>query len=105
MKKRVIWTIIVIVILFCAWAPWITESYAVNKARQHFNIQGWIPEDNPCDPECGGCPTTFIGKIPFGALVHINYGCEHMFVREGPIYMDTYYIPFFGTSNKINTAQ
>jgi len=105
MKKRTIWAIVVIVILLLAWAPWITESYSVNKARQHFNFQGGIPEDNPCDPECGGCPTTFVGEIPFGALVHINYGCEHMFIGEGSIFMDTYYISSLGTSHKIYSTQ
>jgi len=105
MKKSTIWTIIVLVIVLCAWAPWITESYSINKARDHFNHLGWAPEDNPCDPECGGCPTTFLGGIPFGALVHINYGCEHMFIGAGPIHRDTYYISFLGTSYKINTAQ
>lgn len=37
-KTKIVLIIVILIILLLAWAPWITEEYAINKVRQDSNF-------------------------------------------------------------------
>jgi len=37
-KTRIILIIVILAILLLAWAPWITDEYAINKVRKNSNF-------------------------------------------------------------------
>ena len=97
MKKKIIWTVIIIIILLCAWAPWITESYAINKVTRKFNEKNEGIIDG-CGFNCEGCVVNFEGRTLFGTKVSTAYSCGMYSPNHSPEFTKTYFIPFFGTT-------
>jgi len=99
MKKTIIWASLTILILLCAWAPWITESYSVNKVQEQFNNQEEIPE-NPCGFNCNDCGIKFEGRTFFGTQASASYACGMMVQNQGPQFVKLYFISFIGTTHE-----
>ena len=57
-----------------AWAPWITPSFAAQRAEDHFT-SSWQGVADGCGLHCTGCGAIGTQKVLFGALVELEYAC------------------------------
>ncbi len=69
--------IVLIVLAFlaiCAWSPWLTQPVAENRAVDSFD-KAWEFVADGCGTNCQGCGAISSQRVPFGALVTIEYAC------------------------------
>jgi hypothetical protein len=60
-------------ILF-AWSPWLTQTYAATHAVKAFD-KAWQFVADGCGTNCQRCGSVSSQRLPFGALVTIEYAC------------------------------
>ena len=85
----------------CAWSPWLTPSFAEIRAVDSFN-KAWQYVADGCGTDCKGCGAISSHRVPFGALVTIEYGCG-MIPVDSPQYHQkvTAFISSFGSVHVI----
>ncbi len=63
-----------VLIVICAWSPWLTQASAEARAVESFN-QAWEFVADGCGTNCKGCGAVSSQRVPFGVLVTIDYAC------------------------------
>lgn len=66
--------IVILLIGFFAWSPWLTESFTKARAVTPFN-KTWESVADGCGMNCEGCGARSARRVPFGAWVVIEYAC------------------------------
>jgi hypothetical protein len=61
-------------IILSAWSPWLTQAYAEARAAEAFD-KAWEFVIDGCGTNCKGCGAVAFQRVPFGALVTIEYAC------------------------------
>jgi len=61
-------------LLLAAWSPWLTPGFAADRAVDSFN-KAWATVIDGCGTNCKGCGAVSSRRVPFGALVTIEYAC------------------------------
>jgi hypothetical protein len=57
-----------------AWSPWLTASFTKTRAVDLFN-KAWESVADGCGTNCNGCGALSVRRVPFGALVTVEYAC------------------------------
>lgn len=93
-------------ILFCllligllSWSPWLTDSFAEIRAVDSFN-RAWQSVADGCGTNCNGCGAILTRRVPFGALVAIEYACG-LIPEDSPQYHERaeIFISAFGSAH------
>jgi hypothetical protein len=98
MQKKILATaVLVLMAVLSVWPPWLTHTYAENRAIISFN-KSWEYVIDGCGTACNGCGAISSQRIPLGMLVTIEYACE-MMPADLPEYHDraTAFVSVFGT--------
>jgi hypothetical protein len=66
--------VMLVLIVLCAWSPWLTPTSAEVRAVDEFN-KAWEFVADGCATNCVGCGAVSSQRVPFGALVRIEYAC------------------------------
>ena len=66
-------TTLVVIILFL-WAPWISGSYAKERAVAEFE-RAWLNVADGCGFACHGCGAAEVKKVAFGMQVTLEFAC------------------------------
>jgi len=73
-KRFLLPFLIILILVFILWAPWITQSYAEKRAEEAFTTT-WEGVADGCGFNCSGCGVEESRKTGFGYLVEIEYAC------------------------------
>ena len=76
-------TTLVIISLFL-WSPWITKTYAKERAVAEFE-RAWLNVADGCGFSCHGCGAIAAKKVAFGTQVTLDYACG-MLPADSPEY-------------------
>lgn len=63
-----------ILVVTCAWSPWLTQASAEARAVDSFN-KSWQLVADGCGTNCKGCGAVSSQRVPFGVLVTIEFAC------------------------------
>ena len=66
--------ILLILIVMCAWSPWLTQVSAEVRAVNSF-VRAWEYVADGCGMNCKGCGAVSSQRVPFGVLVTLEYAC------------------------------
>jgi len=90
-------------IVIAAWSPWLTQASAESRAVNSFN-KAWEFVADGCGTSCKGCGAVSSQRVPFGALVTIDYACG-MIPADVPEYHQqaTGFVSGFGTVHGLPT--
>jgi len=79
MKRRLSLIVIItlIVIAIFAWSPWISGTYAKQRAVAEFE-RAWLNAADGCGFACHGCGAADVKRVPFGMQVTLEYACGAM---------------------------
>ena len=85
-----------ILIGLCAWSPWINQETASRLAESRFN-QAWDGVMDGCGTFGEELGAKGFRKIPFSAVVTLDYQCGLVAPDELPLHT-TIYVTFLGTT-------
>jgi hypothetical protein len=94
MQKKSLVLIALLVLGLCAWSPWITQEAAFDLTETQFN-EAWSGIIDGCGTDWNGLGATNFRKIPFGAMVTLEYQCKLIMPGQPPIQTEVY-VAFFG---------
>jgi hypothetical protein len=83
-----------IVISLFAWSPWLTPSTASKLTENQFN-KAWYGVMDGCGTYGDNLGVQDFQKIPFGAIVNLDYQCGLVMPDEAALHT-TVYVSFFG---------
>lgn len=66
--------LIAILLIVCAWSPWVNEEFAQQKAKQGFK-EYWENSNDGCSINCENCGPKDTQKVLFGRKVNFIYNC------------------------------
>ncbi|WP_336789868.1 hypothetical protein [Paenibacillus sp. MMO-177] len=90
-------TALLIIVIICAWSPWISKAYASDRTINQFKTE-WKDTADGCGFNCEGCGVRSSERKLFGWKVTINYACGQLAENQKPIIKTkTYYVSFIGT--------
>lgn len=91
--------LLVVILLLClaAWAPWISQDFARQRAEQQF-ASAWQGVSDGCGFNCKDCGAKGAVKTWFGYQVDLEYACG-MLPADTPEYHKTVhaFVSFLGT--------
>jgi len=83
-KIPLIATVTLVVIALLLWSPWISGSYAKERAVAEFE-RAWLNVADGCGFACHGCGAVEVKKVAFGMQVTLEYACG-MLPADSPEY-------------------
>jgi hypothetical protein len=63
-----------LLLMVCAWSPWLTQTSVQSRAVDSFN-RSWQSVADGCGTMCNGCGAISSQRVPFGVLVTIEFAC------------------------------
>jgi hypothetical protein len=95
--------IILSLVIFFAWSPWLTQDSAEFRTVETFN-KAWEFVADGCGTNCKGCGVVSSQRIPFGMLVTMEYACG-LIPADTPEYHQqaTAFVSPFGTVHGLPT--
>jgi len=78
----------------CAWSPWLTRETASKLAENQFN-HAWNGVMDGCGTAGNKLGAKDFQKIPFGAIISLDYQCGFVKPNEAPLHTKVY-ISFLG---------
>lgn len=93
-KKILSWILLLGIAGVCAWSPWLTPETASRLADTQFN-QAWNSVIDGCGTSGEDLGPKDFRKIPFGAVVTLDYQCGLVMPGE-PALRTTVYVSFMG---------
>lgn len=92
---RIIYSLLAIGLF--AWSPWLTPVFTENRVVSSFD-KAWESVADGCGTNCKGCGALSSRRVPFGALVTLEYGCGLM-PEDSQLYHERaeVFISAFGT--------
>lgn len=96
MFKKGVGVILFVILAVCAWSPWITQDRAFPLAETQFN-EAWSGIIDGCGTAWNDLGARDFRKIPFGAMVTLEYQCGLVMPGEPPL-VTTVYISFLGVA-------
>ena len=75
---------ILLILGLLAWSPWISHSYAKERAVAEFEL-AWLNVADGCGFNCHGCGAIDVKKVAFGMQVTLEYACG-MLPADSPEY-------------------
>ena len=86
-----------------AWSPWISQSYAKERAVIEFE-RAWLNVADGCGFGCHNCGAVAARHIPFGVQVTLEYACG-MLPSDSPEYHEkvNVFVSFIGKAHGIPT--
>jgi hypothetical protein len=73
-KSPALVLVALVLIVICAWSPWLTQASAEVRAVDSFD-NAWELVADGCGTNCKGCGAVSSQRVPFGVLVTIDYAC------------------------------
>ena len=90
MRKRIsILAVVAIITGLCAWSPWLTHRTASELAEKQFN-DAWNEVIDGCGTSGTNLGINEYRKIPFGAVVTLDYQCGLVMPDEPPLHTTIY---------------
>lgn len=96
MLKKGLALVVLVIVGLCAWSPWITQATAFQLAESQFNA-AWSGIIDGCGTAWNDLGAKDFRKIPFGALLTLEYQCGLVMPGE-PALETQVYLSFFGTA-------
>ena len=95
MRNKIITLLVCIALIgLCAWSPWLTRETASRLAEYQFN-RAWNTIIDGCGTAGNKLGAREFRKIPFGAILTLDYQCGLVMPNE-PHLHTTIYVSFFG---------
>jgi len=86
----------VIAVALLAWSPWLTKDNTSRIAEDQFN-QAWNGVIDGCGTSGKEYGVKDYRKVPFGAVVILDYQCGLVMPNEPPLHTNVY-VTFWGTT-------
>ena len=100
-KFVVLWTIISLIMVLLAWAPWLTRDGLISATEARFE-QLWQNVTDGCGFNCQGCGVIASRRVLFGAAVEIEYACGMLPTDLAEYHQQsTVYVSFFGSVHNL----
>lgn len=96
MQNKTLGPLVLLVLILCAWSPWITEESAFHLAETQFN-KAWDGIIDGCGTDWNDLGAKDFRKVPFGAMVTLEYQCGLVMPGE-PALETTVFVSFFGVA-------
>ena len=93
-SKILIGAFILVIIGLCAWSPWLTQETASRLAETQFN-EAWSGIIDGCGTSGIDPGAREFRKLPFGAVVTLDYQCG-LVMPDEPALHTTVYVSFVG---------
>ena len=93
-SKILIWAFILVIIGLCAWSPWLTQETASRLAETQFN-EAWSGIIDGCGTSGLDLGAREFRKLPFGAVVTLDYQCGLVMPDEAALRTNVY-VSFVG---------
>ena len=102
-KFSLVGLITLVLLVLCAWSPWLTQTSAEVRAVDSFN-KAWESVADGCGTNCKGCGAISSQRVPFGVFVTIDYACG-MIPADVPEYHQqaTAFVSVLGTVHGLPT--
>ena len=96
MRRIVLISIAVVVVVLVIWAPWLTRQVAEDTVIDQFNSI-WDGVVDGCGFDCNGCGVIGTERTLLGYKVEIEYGCG-LIPKDSPQYhqIDHAFVSVFG---------
>jgi hypothetical protein len=95
-KKILAFTVFIILIGLCAWSPWLTQDTTSRLAETQFN-NAWNGVMDGCGTSGKEYGVKDYRKVPFGAVVTLDYQCG-LIAPDEPSLHTKIYVTFLGTT-------
>jgi len=95
-KLILVTTILILLIGLCAWSPWLTKNTASRVAEDQFD-QAWNGVIDGCGISGKEYGAKDFHKVPFGAILILDYQCGLIATNEPPLHTSVY-VTFIGTT-------
>jgi hypothetical protein len=92
--QRKILVIVIVLTGLCAWSPWLTRETASRLAESQFN-RAWEDVVDGCGTSGDEYGVKGFRKVPFGAVVTLDYQCGLIMPGEPPL-QTKIHVPFLG---------
>ena len=96
MQKKISGLIILVLLVIIAWSPWITQETAFHLAETQFN-EAWSGIIDGCGTAWNDLGAKDFRKIPFGAMLTLEYQCGLVMPGEPPLQTEVY-MSFFNVA-------
>ena len=96
MQKKISGLIILVLLVIFAWSPWITQEAAFHMAETQFN-EAWNGIIDGCGTAWNDFGARDFRKIPFGAMLTLEYQCGLVMPGEPPLQTEVY-MSFFNVA-------
>lgn len=96
MFKKSVGVVSFVILAMCAWAPWIMRDRAFQLAETQFN-EAWSGIIDGCGTAWNDLGAKNFRKIPFGAMITLEYQCG-LVMPDEPALETKIYISFFGVA-------
>lgn len=83
-------------LILCAWSPWLTQASSSKLAEDQFNL-AWNSVIDGCGTSGTDLGVKEFRKVPFGAVVTLDYQCGLVMPGE-PALHTTIYVSFIGVA-------
>ena len=93
-KKILVFVICSLLTGLCAWSPWLTRESTSKLAETQFN-RAWNTVIDGCGTVGNELGTREFRKVPFGALISLDYQCGLVMPDEPPLHTSIY-VSFVG---------
>ena len=93
-NKILVFVVLITFIGLCAWSPWLSQNIAFKFAETQFNL-AWEGVIDGCGTFGDDLGAKEYRKVPFGAVVTLDYQCGLVAPDETPLHTKVY-ISFFG---------